>query len=199
MDATQRIHYSRTTAPTVEPLSMDEAVRQCQTTVGDDNNYINGLIALARDVTENATGRALMTSTWLAAFEEWPECGRVELIVAPVSAIVTVKYYADGETSLTTVSSGNYTLATAVSPATLTFDEDFDFPALANRPDAVQVAFTAGASTPAAVAPSLKHALRILVRHYYDHPEAVVSGTQEELPMGIRHLLESNRVSGWVA
>lgn len=198
-NADERIHYARTVAPTVEPLTIDEAVRHLQIAVGDDNAYINGLIQVARDVTENATGQALITSTWRAACEEWPSNRRLALTVAPVSAVTFVKYYAEGETELTTVSASNYTVSTAVSPAVITFSEDFDLPDLADRPDAVQVTFTAGNSTSALIPPSLKHAVRVLVRHYYDNPTAVQSAVFTELPLGIRHLLESNRVSGWVA
>jgi len=192
--------YTRTVAPTSEPLTLDEATRHLQLGCTDDSGYIAGLIQVARDVAEGATGRALVTSTWLGVCEDWPSDGRLQLAVAPVTAISSVKYYADGETTLTTVSGGNYILSTAVSPAVLSFDEDFDFPALANRPDAVQVTFVAGSATAASVPPSLKHALRVLVRHYYDNPGAVAGGgNTEELPMGLRHLLESNRVCGWVA
>ena len=66
MDA-NRTYYTRTVAPTSEPLTLDEAVRHLQLAVGDDNSYITSLIQVARDVSENATGRALMTSTWIAA------------------------------------------------------------------------------------------------------------------------------------
>ncbi len=194
----QRTHYSRTVAPTTEPLTLDDAVRHLQLAVSDDNAYITALIATARDVTESITGRALITSTWLAVCQDWPEeC--IELIVAPVTAVASVKYYAYGETSLTTVDSADYTVSTAVAPAVITFGEDFDFPELANRPDAVQITFTAGHATATAVPPSLKHALRVMIRHYYDHPETVASGSFNELPFGLKNLLELNRVSGWVA
>lgn len=196
----ERIYYSRTTGPATEPLTLDEAVRHLQLSVGNDNAYINGLISVARDVAENATGQALMTSTWLAVCESWPVlCGRISLAVSPVSSVTSVKYYAEGSDTLTTVSSSLYTVSTAVTPAVITLSSDFTWPSLADRPDAVQVVFVAGNATAAAIAPSLKHALRILVRHYYDHPELVASGAYDELPFGLRHLLESNRVGGWIA
>ncbi len=195
----QRIHYLRTTNPTVEPLSIEEAVRHLQLAVSDDTGYIQGLIQSARDVIEDATGRALMSSIWMAACEDWPESFRLELSIAPVASITSVKYYAYGEATLTTVSSADYTLSSVVTPATICFDEDFTFPDLADRPDAVQVVFVAGATLPSNVPPALKHAMRILIRHFYDHPEAVVAGNFDELPFGLKHLLESHRVSGWVA
>jgi uncharacterized phiE125 gp8 family phage protein len=194
-----RVYYSRTAAPTVEPLSLDEAVRQLQLAVGDDNAYIQSLISVARDVAENATGRALMSATWLAATCSFPSCNLFSLAVTPASSITSIKYYADGETTLTTLAPSNYIVTTAVSPAVIIFDEDFIAPALASRPDAVQITFMAGAATANLIPPSLKHALRILVRHFYDHPEMMATGTATELPIHLRDLLYQNRVSGWVA
>jgi uncharacterized phiE125 gp8 family phage protein len=195
-----RIHYSRTTGPASEPLTLDEAVRHLQLSVNGDNTYINSLIAVARDVAENATGQALLTSTWLAVCNDWPNSsGTLSIAVSPVTSITSVRYYAEGSATLTTVSSSLYTVSTNVTPAVITFSDDFTYPELANRPDAVQVVFVAGNATAATIAPGLKHALRILVRHYYDHPELIASGAYDELPFGLRHLLESNRVGGYCA
>lgn len=194
-----RIYYTRTAGPTAEPITLDDAVRHLQLAVGDDNSYVQSLIQVARDVTEGQTGRALMSSTWLAATGEWPRCDLLALSVAPLTAVTAVRYYAEGATTLTTLSASEYVVATAVTPAVIVFGETFTRPALAMRPDAVQITFTAGEANPSLVDPSLKHALRILVRHYYDHPEAVGEKSFTDLPYNLQHLLLSNRVSGWVA
>lgn len=197
---TPSVYYSRSVAPTVEPLTVDEAVRHLQIAVGDDNGYIQLLIGVARDVAEKATGRAMLTQTWIATLGDWPVCPRqVSINVAPVATIASVKYYADGETILTTVDPANYVLASTVTPAVVVFNDDWTLPDLAKRPDAVQITFTAGVANPVLVDPALKHAVRILVRHYYDNPEAAATGNFSELPFGLRHLLESHRVAGWVA
>ena len=194
-----RVHYTRTVAPTSEAISVDEAVRHLQLAVGDDNSYIQTLIGVARDVSENATGRAVMTSTWLGVMACWPACDAIPLTVGPLTSVSSVKYYAEGETNLTTVDPSNYVVSTSTNPAMVVFTDDFDAPVLANRPDAVQVTFIAGSANPSLVPPSLKHAMRVLIRHYYDHPDAVTNASFTELPFGVRHLLESNRISGWVA
>lgn len=197
--AKNQVYYTRTVAPTVEPLTLDEAMRQLQVGAGEDNAYIQTLIAVARDVAERATGRAMLTQTWLATSPDWPVCGLLPLSVAPVATVSSVRYYADGETSLTTLDPSNYVVSTGTSPTVIVFDQDFDKPDLAKRPDAVQVTFVAGNTTASAVDPSLKHAVRILLRHYYDNPEAAATGNFSELPFSLRHLLESHRASGWVA
>jgi len=195
----ERMHFTRSTAATSEPMTVDEAIRTLQLAVSDDNSYIQALIQVARDVAENATGRALISSTWVGVCEQWPNSGRIELSVAPVSAVSSVKYYADGASALTTVDGANYTVSTGVMPAVITLGDSFSYPSLANRPDAIQVTFTAGYANDTAVPPALKYAVRILLRHYYDNPEAAATGNFNELPFGLRHLLESHRVCGWVA
>lgn len=198
-DTTERIYYTRTVAPTTEPLAIDDAVRHLQLAVSGDNGYVISLIQVARDVTEGATGQILAPSTWRGVCEKWPSCGRISITPSPINSVTSLKYYPDGGGALVTVSSADYTVSTDVYPAVITFGEDFTRPDIADRPDAIQINFTAGYSTIANVPPSIKHALRILVRHYYDHPEAVASGAFDQLPFGLQHLLASNRVSGWTA
>lgn len=193
------IYYTRTAQPAVEPISLDEAVRHLQLAAGDDNAYVQALIGVARDVAERATGRAMLTQSWTASMADWPAGGTVPLTVAPLASVASVQYYAEGETELTTLDASNYVVATGTSPAMVVFNEDFDAPSLAARPDAVRINFVAGSTTSSAIDPSLKHAVRILLRHYYDNPEAAASGSFSELPFGLRHLLESHRVAGWVA
>jgi uncharacterized phiE125 gp8 family phage protein len=198
-DATERIFYTRTVAPTAEPLTLDDALRHVQCAVSGDNGYVVSLIQVARDVAEGATGQILAPSTWRGVCEEWPESGRISITLAPVNAVSSVKYYPDGGGALVTVSSSLYTVSTDVSPAVITFSEDFTYPDLFDRPDAIQVNFTAGYSSPSTVPPSIKHAVRILVRKEYDQPGGARLAAEDTSPAGLYHLLYSNRVSGWTA
>jgi len=194
-----RIYYNRTVAPTMEPVTIDEAIRHLQVSTRDDDAYIAGLIRLAREYVENFTGRVMMNSTWVAVCEGWPMEGKLELTPNPVTAINSVKYYADGSTNLTTVSADDYVFSPYVSPVAITFGDSFSSPSLATRPDSVQVTFTAGVASPLNVSPMLRHAVLILIRHFYDNPSAISVANANELPMHLQSILSSQRVSGWVA
>ena len=63
-----------------------------------------------------------------------------------------------------------------------------------------KIEFTAGVTSPAAVSPTLIHAVRLLVAHFYELRTPVnVGNIVNDIPFGLRHLLESQRVSGWCA
>lgn len=193
-----RVSCSRLVGPTAEAVALSTVQTHLRVASNDETAYIQDLIAVARDMVENFTGRALLTSTWLAACQNWPCDKLLPLSVAPVASLTNVKYYAQGATTLTTLDAANYSLTAGVTPAQIVFAEGFAAPELADRPDAVQVTFVAGAATAADVPPTLKHALLLTVANFYDRRAAVEDVKFTELPLGLRHLLESNRVAGWV-
>lgn len=68
------------------------------------------------------------------------------------------------------------------------------WPVPADRPDAVEVVFTAGFETVEAVPEDIKAAVRELVVFYYDHPLAEAeSGIPEQVARGVDHLTRKYR------
>lgn len=193
-----RVSCSRVTSPTLEAVTLPTVQTHLRVASNDETAYLQDLIAVARELVENFTGRALMTSTWLAVCRNWPWGNLLPLSIAPVASITHIKYYAAGATTLTTLDAANYSLTSGVNPAQIVFVEGFSAPSLADRPDAVQVTFVAGATAAASVPPTLKHALLITISNFYERRAAVEDVKFSELPFGLRHLLESNRVAGWV-
>ena len=73
---------------------------------------------------------------------------------------------------------------------------------------AVTIRFVAGYSDPtvatteaaqqAAVPENFKHAIKLLIGHFYDNPNASTPQSLAELPLGVDYLLENYRLS-WVA
>lgn len=194
-----RIYYNRTVAPTVEPVTIDEAIRHLQLSIRDDDACVLSAIKTARDYFESYTGRVIMASTWVAVCEEWPTNRKIELTPSPVTAITSVKYFADGANSLTTVSTDDYVFSPYVSPAAITFGNSLASPSLSKRPDAVQITFTAGVASPLNVSPMLIHTVKILTHYFYWNPSPITVAQVHLLPMQLQNLLSSQRVSGWVA
>ena len=76
---------------------------------------------------------------------------------------------------------------------------DTDWPDIYDRPDAVEVNFTAGYADAASVPKILRHAVLLLISHLYENRAAVSNGQVTEIPYTVKHLLESHRVGGWIA
>lgn len=186
-------------------MSIQDAVAFLRAAGGpEDTAVITSLIAVAREFVEDFTGQALISSGWRLTSDTWTGGeitwgGDVMTIDrSPLVSVASVKYYADGETALTTMDAADYTVIT---------DTDRGFvmlniapPSLADRPDAVQINFTAGRASPQEIQPTLLHAVRLLVAHFYELRTPVnVGNSVNDIPLGLTHILESQRVAGFVA
>lgn len=196
--------YTITTQPSAEPVSTQEAVAFLRSS-GDasETATIAALIATAREMVEDFTGRCLLTTQFLCVASDFAggeitwSGNELALDRSPLVSVQSVSYIAEGATTPTTMDAADYTAITTTTPGRVLFLGDL--PALAERPDAVRVAFTAGAATPEAIKASLRHALLLLVAHLYENRAAALEKSMNEIPLGLRHLLESHRVGGFVA
>jgi hypothetical protein len=74
-----------------------------------------------------------------------------------------------------------------------------DLPALDERPDAIQIAFTAGYDHPDRTPAVLKHAQKVIVADMYDQRASIAFGQPYEVKPVLRNLLENQKVEGWSA
>lgn len=196
--------YTITTQPSAEPVSVAEAVAFLRSS-GDATEAatIAALISTAREMVEDFTGRALLTTQFLCVASDFAggeitwHGNELTLDRSPLVSVQSVSYIAEDATTPTTMDAADYTAITTTTPGRVLFLGDL--PALADRPDAVRVAFTAGASDPTNIKAGLRHAVLLLVAHLYENRAAALPQSMNELPLGVRHLLESHRIGGFCA
>lgn len=155
----------RTVAPTVEPVTLDEAKKQLELATSDTNHddHITRLIEQAREQWESDTQEYLLSQTWELKF---PVFNEFQFPHRPVSSITSVTYYDSGNSSQT-LSTNVYELDTARSQLRLKYQQLF--PATAARWDAVTVTYVLGNNTVASTVPSLpKQAMLLLIGYYFD-------------------------------
>ncbi len=149
-------------------------------------------IQAATDLVEDYTGRSLLNKSYRLDSDSFAIC---ELKRNPVTLITSVKYYAPGGTSLTTLDSGNYRLDNASLPSKIIFASDLNFPDIEDRSDAVQIEFVAGyGDKPSDVDPALKLAVLQFAHHCYDNRVPVGDVKMMQLPFSLRHILRAKRV-----
>lgn len=190
--------YSLTTPPVIDPVSVQEAAEFLRAgCAAEELALITAIIATAREVVENFTGRALMTSGWLVASECWSG-GVITLERSPLVSVQSVKYWPADDSAQVTLSGSDYLVITATTPGQIKITADL--PDLADRADAVEVRFTAGATAAARIPATLRHAVRLLIVHLYELRQPLAIGNiVNELPFSLKHLLESQRIGGWSA
>ncbi len=163
-----------------------------------------GYIAAAREFIEGQTGRAFLAQTIKRTFKTFvdlsDDChGRLTYLNrTPVTAVTSVKYYDESDVQQT-LATTVYGVVTSAEPGFIYLKSGQSWPAIYDRPDAVEITFTAGASSASAVPPTLRHAIALLASHLYEHRQPVNIGSISELPFNLRSFIDHNRVGGWVA
>lgn len=195
----ERYGLTLITPPVEEPLSADEAKRHCRVDVSEDDSYIEGLIAAARERCEVETDRSFVTQTWRMTIDEFqPE---MLLPRGPHRSVDLVEYY-DQTNTLRTLAATTYEADLTADPARIRLGYGQFWPLTYGqlwsltrwgKPGAVRVTFTAGYGTAAAVPAGIKHAVKMLVAHWYENREIVMSGRDVILPMMVDDLLDHYR------
>jgi len=177
----------------LEPGEALEHLRELDTT---QTGYVTSLIMAAERWVEEYCRRALLTQTWKLTLDAWPADQEfVRLPRAPLQSVTSVQYVAQDGT-LTTWSSANYTVDTDSTPGRLHAGYLVSWPMLRSVPNAVQVTYVAGYGDEGVDVPEpIRHALKLLVGHWYNLREPVVTGTiVTKVPLSAEALLGPYRV-----
>jgi uncharacterized phiE125 gp8 family phage protein len=174
------------------PVTLEEAKTHLRLLSSDLDEHVAGLLEAATEYCETVCGRSLRVSQTLTQkYDGWPT-GAVQFDRQPVTAITSVTYR-DADDATQTLASSNYRLLVSSEAASfMEFDEDFTAPTLNGRADAVTVTYTAGYASLADVPARAKHAIKLLVVHWFNHGEAVnIGNITSEVPMATAALLGS--------
>ena len=172
---------------TTPAIDLPVSLQELKSNVRVSNPALDGVLLQhlqgATAEAESYTGRLFMRATVAAYLDSYPEDGELEITKGPVNAITSVKYYADGESTMTTVDSGKYQLDNIEVDARLRFSEVFT--ADANRMNAVEIIYTAGWATAEEVPRQIREAIILSASARYLNP---LAGT---MPVQARYLLDA--------
>ena len=183
-------------APLITPVSVAEVKEQLRIETSDSDAIITRLINVAVAYTDvkGALGQAMISQKWAQWLGPNPT-QQVVLILGPVQAVNAVKYY-DTDGDLQTDTIGNYEVfgtefSTKVGPK-----DGFSWPVTQNREDAIKIEYTIGYGDAASDVPdTIRHALMMLIGHWYDHREQTAMDELSNVPYGFDQLLNMHRNS----
>ena len=150
---------------------------------------IDALIATARMFVERAFGLALITQEWSYYLDFWPRGGAVALPLAPVQEVSAVTLH-DAGGGATEIASEGYAADLLSQPARLVLNSAL--PSVTPRAlNAFEIAFLAGHGDEKENVPApIRHALLLLVAHWFERREPVVLGASaQEVPATVAGLL----------
>lgn len=186
------------TGPADEPILLTEAKRHLLVADDDDSqdDYILDLIRVAREYGEGYQERAYITQTWDLSLEDFPS-GPLDIPMPPLQSIVSVTYYGPDDVGVV-VPTTVYRVDKTTQPfGRLVLKYGQQWPSVTLRTaEAVVVRFTAGYGADAKDVPEItRQALRIMIGHWFENREPIVTGTiVSRIPWSAEALLDRNRV-----
>ena len=183
-------------APATKPITLAEVKAQLRVEHSDDDVIIQRLIDVVVAYTDvrGALGQAMITQKWAQWMGPNPT-QKVALVLAPVQSVTAIKYY-DVDGALQTDTLTNYQTFGTDFTSTVGPKDGFAWPVTQNRPDAIRIEYQIGFGDAIADVPqSIRHALMLLVGHWYDNREQSQADKLQDIPYGFEELLNISRVS----
>ena len=184
----------RIAAPATTPITLVEAKAQMRVETSDDDTLITRLIAAAVAFTDGqgALGKAMITQTWRQWVGNNPN--EIQLAMLPVASVTAVKYY-DSDGTLQTATLADFEVFGTSTYKYIKPASGKSWPVAQTRSDAIAVEYTAGYGDATTDVPdTLRHALLMLVAHWYENRENEIIGTiSKTTPFGFEELISIER------
>ena len=189
---------TRATGPAVEPLTVAEAKLHLRVDISDDDAYIGTLITAAREWVENYLDRTLITTQLILRAAEFPteelELARPPMVASGTATAVVITYTL-ADTTTATLSTALYRVDRTSTPGNVAPVINGTWPSdVIEDANAVAVTYWAGyGPTSASVPATIRHAMLMLIGHWYEQRSAVLTATiSKPLEFAVESLLASN-------
>jgi uncharacterized phiE125 gp8 family phage protein len=180
-----------TTPPAVEPVTLAEAKAHLRVTHADDDAYISTLIKTARSTVEARTGLGLIAQGWSVFLDDWPDCGVIDLPLAPVLDVIDIKTYGDDNTAAT-IDPAHYYEDRTSRPARIVLRGSRSWVRPGRVANGIEILLSVGfGASPGNVPEPLREAVLQLVGHWYATRGDVEPASQ---PLHIAQLLRPYRL-----
>jgi uncharacterized phiE125 gp8 family phage protein len=178
--------------PAAEPLTVPEAKAFLRVEHDDDGVLIASLIAAARNHIEAQTRRALLTQTWRLVRDAWPADGRLAPRIGPLQALIAARVFdAAGHAHALDIESFVLDIAAGViaSPC-------WALPVPGREVAGIELDLSCGYGALASDVPEpLRHAIRLLVAHWYENRGVAALGASVAmLPGSVAALIAPYRI-----
>jgi uncharacterized phiE125 gp8 family phage protein len=178
-----------TSGPAIEPVTIADAKAHMRIDTAAEDVLIGSLILTSRLHVEAALSVAMITQMWTLVIDRWPGGDTVDIPLSPLQAVPAVRVKNASGVGIV-VPSTNYLIDIASRPPRLVWNQAW-------RPDpgvavnGIEIDLTAGFGNDASSVPApLKHAILLLVAHWYEHRDPVEIGANEaRIPDAVADLI----------
>lgn len=181
--------YLCSTDATTQPVTLAEVREHCRIDGHDSDGYLSDLIVKATRQFQRIFGRQFVTATWKLYLDRFP--AEILLEKLPVATVTSVVYIDNDGTSQTLAASG-YQVQKESPDAPARIKPAYGLTWPSTRGDiynAVTVTFTAGYGAASAVPKTVKHAIMMVIAHWYEQREPVTENVINEIPFAVDWLM----------
>jgi uncharacterized phiE125 gp8 family phage protein len=184
-----------TTGPTEEPIALPDAKRHLRVSddATDEDALILDWIASARREAERVMGRPLVQQTWTGKMDYFPDSNEIEIPLAPLVSVSSVKYI-DTDGDLQTFSSASYTVDLSGVLGRIYLNYGESWPSIRVEPNAVRIEFIAGYGDASTVPEDVRSWMLLRIGERYEHREGTVVGTIATRLPGVDALVTGERI-----
>lgn len=181
----------QTVAPTIEPITLDEALGNTKVEVAEENTLVNNLIKLVREHAERETGYQLMPATWRMYLEAFKN--EIILPRPPLSSVSSITYV-DTAGATQTVAASVYAVSTGREPGRIWLGYNQTWPTVRGFKEDIVVEYVAGygvgQAVPQTFVPQMfKQAMLMVLDQMYNVRSDTVEAAIAEMPNSSRQLL----------
>lgn len=186
---------TQSSPPAEKALSIAKAKDFLRVDHNDDNTLIEDLLSFATQYVEDWTKQALITQTWVVAYDRipWMPDLTLELPKPPLQSVTSVEAR-DDDGNYSVFSADKYSVDTASMPGRIKF---IDLPNVGTQYTAnLRVTFICGYGTTSAAVPDvMKAAIRLVLAHFYERRDMTVIGQSvNTIPLHLQSVLNSVKV-----
>lgn len=167
------MRLSVVTPPAGDPadLTLTRASARIDSTA--DDAVLQMLLKTAAQALENASGRALLSTVYRLTLDAWPDDDLIRLPRAPVTAVASVKYIDSTGTQQTLVAGTDYKTDLTDDETRIAPGPGKSWPTPRGDLSGIEVVFTAGFASAAAIPAALASAAIVLAVDWYDNRDRI--------------------------
>lgn len=161
------------TAPTTEPVTVDEVKAHLRIDHDDEDVYLGLLITAARRYAETYLNRQFITATYKLRLDCFP-CWEIQIPRPPFVSVTTLAYLNTSNVSTTLTENTHFTKDIYSEPGTIFPAYGLTWPTTYGVPNAVTLTYVAGYGDADDVPAEVRYGILLIVARMYDSREGVV-------------------------
>lgn len=185
------------TQPVVEPVSLADAKVHCRIDSDSDDFYLTSLITAAREWVEAYMDEALIHQQLVMRLDGFPaeiELPRPPMATSGTATAVSVTYTSDESGATAALSTTTYRVDRDTKPGIIRNNYGGAWPGHLTDYNSITITWWAGRGESGSSVPQgVRNAILMLVGHWFERRLAADSGAANDIPYGVKALLDAHR------